>query len=287
MPLGGWPWLWRHWIVGSHKPASDLGHNISEKHRETQTLETSRHLDGIVWQTDQGPGSIVLVSFKRAWRCFATVLPALALCVSAWLCRLWYCRFLFASVILLPSPGGSKLLCGGGSKKPATDSRPREMFWTLDGLAWVYVGLLMLVCLLWGTVVSHYPGLVTVTKLQLDQSWCKITEVGHAENHGSLWHHKYPQNIHFIYRIFAVYTRHYPTNYLPRSILNWWVDTSYDSVFHKIGSCSQPLLVRSRPWDILESLLTFNKFILRWTGAMESKWIHIWIQWVQIIESIR
>ena len=84
--------------------------------------------------------------------------------------------------------GGSKLLCGGGSKKPATDSRPRKIFWTsqdwLDGLVLVYVGLLMLVSLLRGTVVSHYPGLVTVAKLQLDQSWCKITEVGHAENHG-------------------------------------------------------------------------------------------------------
>ena len=48
--------------------------------------------------------------------------------------------------------GGSKLLCGGGSKKPATDSRPRKIFWTpqdwLDGLVLVYVGLLMLASLL-------------------------------------------------------------------------------------------------------------------------------------------
>ena len=82
------------------------------------------------------------------------MLPALALCVSAWLClkHLILQVLICECYIVAESRGGSKLLCGGGSKKPATDSRPREIFWTrqdwLDGLVLVYVGLLMLVSLL-------------------------------------------------------------------------------------------------------------------------------------------
>ena len=77
-----------------------------------------------------------------------------AVCVSMALSALCHLKHLILQVLICECfivteyRTGSKLLCGGGSKKPATDSRPREMSWTLDGLAWVYVGLLMLVYLL-------------------------------------------------------------------------------------------------------------------------------------------
>ena len=84
--------------------------------------------------------------------------------------------------------GGSKLLCGGGSKKPATDSRPREIFWTrqdwLDDVGFPFVRH----C---GFSLS-WPGHRDEAAVTVRSKWCKITEVGHAENHDSLWHHKHP-----------------------------------------------------------------------------------------------
>ena len=81
-----------------------------------------------------------------------------AVCVSMALSALCHLKHLILQVLICECfivaeyRTGSKLLCGGGSKKPATDSRPREIFWTrqdwLDGLVLVYVGLLMLVSLL-------------------------------------------------------------------------------------------------------------------------------------------